>query len=344
MPVRAARAEATRIYSLVPFGIGGLDEFTHESALGPEFLRQADNCRLATLATARRAGALKLTQFSDPTASKTFGTDAKYAKIGTASQLLIPAGGWAIAFSFTAVRPAAGKTAYIISSRVTGQSYHVIYASLDENGVLTVGWTKVTGAADVSIASTALTAGATTHVIAIFDAVAGTFTLYVNGVSDGTPVTAIATTEKPVQDADDWYFGVHWNPSAGPAAAVADTHFDGKLQAVTLFSLRGTRPASGTTTLAQTLVAHSRRVYPNPAMPWVLFHYDFASTSTATLYDASRHKNDGTLTGTPSNTAAIAHYSLPAHYVGYVTTPAGRGDNLVGSHGRLFYETIQAGV
>ena len=327
-------------FSLVPFGIGGLDEFTHESLLPPEFLRQAENIRLSKLSLDRRQGGLKLNKFSDPSGSKTFGADTRWATIPAATQLEGLSGGFAIGGHFTAVRPGAGNTAFILSSRVSGQSYHVLKITIDENGLVSFTFEKASGGA-ATVTTTALTANAATNFLAILDIFAGTWTVYIDGVSNGTPVTGLAAADAPIAGSGTaWHLAAHYDPGAGPAAVVANTHFDGKIQGFVLHSLRGIRPASGTTTMVATLLKHSSRLWPAPQLPHILFMYDCHGSSILELTDASRFKNSATVAGTITSTAAVTFASLPTNAVQYVTTPSGRRDNLVCSHGRLFYETL----
>lgn len=341
MALRAAFSDDLTRLSLAPYGAGGLDEFTHESLLGLEFLRRADNVRSPKGSLDRRAGDKKLWKFSETgaTASKTFGADTKYATIPAAAQLETLDAGFALFKHFKAVRPSAGNTAYILSSRVNGQSYHVLRATIDENGAVTVGFEKTSGG-DCAVTTSAITANASTDLLALFDPVGGTFTVYVNGASSGTPVTGLSIADGPIAGTGTaWHIAAHYNPAT--TSIVANTHFDGALHGFTLLSLRGLRPASGSTTLVDTYIRHSSRVWPAPQAPHVIFHYDCLSTSLTTLTDASRFKNDATVTGTPTNTGGVALGSIPANYVGYVDAATGRGDNVVGSAGRLFYETVR---
>ena len=325
--------------ALIPFGVGGLDEFTHESLLPLGRLRRADNVRIATGALERRKGAKKLWAFSDPNNSKTFGTDAKYASIAAATHLETLNAGFALMLHFKADR-AVGSLAFILSSRVNAQAYHVLSVNINSGGLLKVAFEKSSGGT-ATVTTTALTSGQPSHVLALFDPVGGTFTVYVNGAANGTPVTGLTIADGPIAGAGTaWHIGAEYNPAT--AGVVATTHFDGAIQGVTLLSLRGMRPASGTTTLVDTLIRHSARLWPAPQAPNCLMNYDFAHSSTTVLYDSSRYKNDGTLTGTPSNTTEIATGSIPSNYVGYLELPNSRGDNVIASNGRLYYEKIFA--
>jgi len=348
MPTSPSRRDNSQAVSLWSDDEGrstldGLDYETNLAKAGPRVLVVGESLRLDQGTVSRKKGAKKPYRFTEVTGSWTFGAVTKYAKIPAASQLEVTEGGHALRFSFTAVWPAAGKTAYILASRIAGVAYHAMYATLSDAGVLTVGWTANSDASDVSVASTALGNGATAHVLAIHDAAAGTYTLYIDGASDGTPVTGIAVTEKPKSGTgEDWYVAVHWNPSAGPAAVVADTHFSGKIDALCLMSLRGKRPADGTPSLITVLRKHTFRQWPTPQMDMVLFCYDFDSDTVTTLIDRSRHKNTCTITGTPTATAAVALASQPTHYVGNIELPSGKKTNVVGIYGSLIFEDTRA--
>ena len=326
-----------------PVGWGGLDEFTNAHMLDENRLRKAKNVRLEDRSVKRRDGSRKLVATTDRGASITFGTDAKYASVPTAAQLLLPAGGFAVRMSFKVVWPGASDTGYLVSSRITGQAYHVFSVTMSDAGVLIVAWTKASDNSLVSITTSALTANSDQHLLAVFDAPAGTFTLYLNGVSVGTPVTGIAVTEKPHQAADDWYFGVHWNPSAGPAAAVADTHYAGLMDGFTLLTLTGTRPSSGSPTLNNELIRQSLQQWPLPQSRMVVASYDFNEATGTTLIDHSRFKNDGTLAGTPTlGGTAVALPCVAGQHVGHFEKADGKRTNLVATAGTLYYETVRA--
>lgn len=339
MPLARTKEETGRTVRLVPLGEGGLDLFTHSTQLTPFHLRRSENVELADGTITRRDGFLKLVRLTDPGGSLVYGT-GKYGAIPAAAQLQLPAGGFAFRVSFTAVRPSAGNTAFILASRVNAQSYHVMSLTLSDAGVLTASWTKASDSSSVSIASSAIQASAATDVLTIFDAVSGTFTLYVNGASSGTPVTGIATTEKPIAGAGTaWHLGNHYNPAV--PGLVANTFFDGKVHAPTLFTLRGLRPASGTTSLVTALRRYSSVVWPNPEMDAVVFHYDMVG---GTLTDRSRFKNTGTNNGSPTTDTAVAKSLYPGNYVGHFTTPTGKRTNLVAAGGRLYYEVVRGGA
>lgn len=343
MPLRVTRRENVAKLRLEPPGSGGLDLYTDENMLSERRLRRSEHVRNMTSGIERRQGAKKIATLTDSTGSWTFGATTKYATIPAATQLQIAQGGFGIRFSITAVRPGAGNTGYILSSRVDGQSYHVVYATIDENGLLTVGWTKSSDSSDVSVTTSALTDDGAADVLAIFDAELGTFTVYVDGESNGTPVTGIDSTEKPIAGSGTaWHLGVHYNPAT--AGVVANTNFDGKVDAVTLFSFAGLRLTDGDPTLLATLRKWSLQQWPNPDSAMVLFQYDCDEGSGTTLEDASRFKNHGTLTGSPTATADVAYPTVLGNFVGTFEDATSERTNLVAAGGALYYEVIQQGA
>lgn len=339
---KKSRLDNVEWVSVMPLGQDGLDYFTSSALLPATALQLGENIRLEDDTLARRKGAEIIYRASNVTASKTFGATTKYGTIAAASQLELPTGGFALMLHFTAVRPSASNTGYILSSRVNGQSYHVMSVTISDSGVITVSWTKSSDSSSVSIATSAVDAAATVHLLAIFDAVAGTFTVYVNGASSGTPVTGIATTEKPIAASGTaWHVGAHYDP--GVAGVVANTNFDGKVDGLCLLTLSGIDPTAGSATLTATLLKHSFRQWPTPQMDAVVFCYDFDSSSTTSDVDRSRHKNNMTLTGTPTaSSAEVALASIPTNFVGRVQRPDGTRTNLIGSYGRVFYEDVAA--
>jgi len=343
MPNRVATARDTEPVTLSPFGAGGVDFFTAPALLPPEMLAAGYNLRSSDLGLSRRLGAVKVAQLTSGGASKTFGADTKYATIAAASQLLIPRGGFAIRVSFTAVRPAGGNTAFILSSKPSGAGYNVFKVTLSDAGVPSITFRDDAGN-DWTITGTARTAGMPIHLIAIYDAYAGTFTMYINGVSQGTPITNMGALVRPSQTATDWFIGVEKETGAG---VTANTHFDGAVDALTLFSLAGTRPSVGTPTLASVLVRHSFRQWPTPQMESVLFNYDMDGTGLSTLPDTSRYENNATVTGVITSTSEVAYASPLGNYVGtYEGAGAtdlemGAAYNLAAANGTLYYETIR---
>lgn len=343
MPARTTRRDSWESATLSPPGKGGVDLFTNAAALPDLVLARAENIRLARNVASRRKGAAKVAQIVSTGASKTFGTDGRYALIPAASHLVIPAGGFALRVSFTAVRPSAGNTAYIVSSRPPSQSYHHLRVILSDAGVCTVSWYDSAGNTR-SVATSALTADATTHLLAVYDPDAGTFTVYINGASNGTPLTGLASTLKPATEATVvWAIGVEKETSA---AVTADTHFDGKVDGLTLFTLRGVNASTtnGTRTFVRTLIDWSRQQWPNPEMDCVLFNYDMDEASLTTLYDSSRFQNHAAVTGTITSTAEVAFLAAPGNGVHRFEAFDGETWNVVEQGGTFAYEKIRAGT
>lgn len=328
-----SRDTSYEVLPIIPIGRDGLDLFTDAAALPPSALIRSENMRLSRGTADRRLGGLKLGKYASPGGALTFGTTGKYATIPAATQLLVPTGGWAFRLSGTAKRPSGGNTSYLVSSRPTGQTYHVLKVTLSDAGVLTVTW-RDAGNTDRTVACTALDDEATFHLLAIYDAPAGTFTVYVNGASSGTPLTNLDATLQPIQTSGVvWAFGVEKETGN---AVTANSQFLGKMDAATLFTLRGTRPSSGTTTLASVLRKHTFRSWPTPQMAEVLFHYDFDSTTT--FYDGSNYKNHGTISGTPTLENAVAYDGAMGQTIHTIQSPSSQRTNVYGAGGGVYYE------
>lgn len=338
MPNRVVTRRDAEPVEYAPFGLGGVDMFTEPSLLPPEVMALAENTHSTDLGLSRRPGSAKLARLTDTGGSKTFGATTKYALLTAASQLLLPKGGFAFKCSFVATRPSGGNTAWIVSSRPNGQTYHVFKVTLSDAGVITATF-RDTGGSDRTTSTAAVDAGATVHFLVVLDVVAGTWTAYVNGQASGTPLTGLSSSIQPIQTASvAWAFGVEKETGV---AVTANSNFDGALDAITLFTLSGLRPSTGTTTVVDMLRAHSARQWPSPEMDMVVFNYDCDSTSTTVLYDSSRFANNASLVGTPSNTSAVAYNSPVGNYVGYFDQPDGGAYNLAAAYGTLYYEQVR---
>lgn len=336
MPVlKFTHGDSGRVFTLGdadhPFGEGGVDLSANAATLSPSYLARSENADLTDDVVARRNGAKKTYKASDATGSKTFGTTAKYALIPAASQLLIPAGGFAFVGHFVpyALEVPLGDTSYIVGARPSGQSYHVFKVTNTDSGTVVVSWRTSAGATH-SITLTGVTA-IDSHLVAYYDAAAGTFTCYLNGAVSGTPITGLASTLQPAQDSGvAWTFGVEKETGS---AVTANTAFPNACDDFVLF--RNPPPVA-------MLLKHSARGWPNPMDDRVLFHYSFDGSSTTVLTDHSWFKNHATLAGTPSNTAAVALSSMNSNHIGSIGRPDGSRVNLFGSHGRLFYEPLRS--
>lgn len=335
MPFAPSRRKEDAAYRLSSPGRLGVDLDTADGLLPDGAFRRLENVRLSDQALSRRPGSGRLFEATDNTGSMTFGADTKYATIPATSQLLLPKGSWGIRASVTAVRPSGGNTAYVLSSRPNGQTYHLLRITLSSAGVFTVEW-RDTGGNTRSVATSAVSAAAAAHLLAIFDAPAGTFTVYVDGVASGTPLTGLASTTQMAQDSGVvWAVGVEKETAA---AVTANTHFDGAVDALTLFSMPGIRPSSGSPSLVDTLRKETFREWVNPASGMVRFHYGLNETVGTTMYDASDYKSHGTYVGTPTPSTKVALSRPVGNYVGTFQNASGVTSNLVAAGGRLFYE------
>lgn len=330
------------VLTLSPIGSGGVDVMSDPSMLPPDVLSRCENVYLQRLVAERRSGALKLSQLSAPASqgkSRTFAATTKYA---TFTPPLITAGGWAALLHFIAHRTA--NTSWIVGARPSGQTFHVLKVTLSSAGAIVVTW-RDSGGSDRTVTCTAVADDTTVHLLAIYDAVAGTFTVYVNGASSGTPLTGLSATLKPDQTAGVvWTFGVEKETGS---AVTANSNFDGAHDGMTLFTLRGERAAStfGATTLAETLRRNSARCWPAPQAPFVLAHWDMDEASGTTMKDHSGAATpaNGTYVGTPSITDPVALLSAPTNLIAHVNVPSGAW-NVAVSFGNLFYEKVAQAV
>ena len=332
-PSRSVQHESAQTLNLRPPVTEGADYFTSPADLEPGFLRQSENVRFRDRRLSRRLGPQKVYRASSPCGSKTFGTTGKYATIPAAAQLLVGYGGFALHFSVVASRGAA--TAQLLHGQDGADSVPPLDISLSTSGVLTalVNWDA---GGSSSVVSAALADGSTQHGLFVYDAPSGTLNLDLNGVAVGTPVTGLGSAKRPVQTAN-----MAWLVAAKKtAAAVVSQPWIGAIDSLTLFSLAGARPASGTTTLLSTLLAHSQRQWPTPQMDCVLFNYDMDAAG-AVMKDSSLFANNATVTGTPSDTGEVALSSIPMNFVGALDAADGSRSNLIGSAGRLYYQTVR---
>lgn len=315
----------------------GVDLQTADSLLQEGSFRRLENVRISTQALVRRMGSARVFEATDNTASRTFGANTKWATIPAAAQLLLPKGSWALRTSFVATRPAAAATAFLLSSRPAAQTYHVLRVILSDDGVVTVEWRDSAGATH-SVAAAAVSDGATFHLLAIFDAPSGTFTVYNAGASTGTPLTGLASTLQLAQDAGViWAVGIEKETSA---AVTADTFFPGAIDALELFSMPGTRPAEGSPSLVDTMRKHTFRQWPNQGSAMLRFQYGMDEASGTSMIDSSDWKNHGTYVGAPSSSSKVARSRPLGNYVGTYQNASGNTFNLVAAGGALYYEAM----
>lgn len=343
MPARNTRRESDKIVRIGPAkdgsgGLGslGVDLFTEEGQLSDFALRQGDRVRSESGALVRAPGSKRLAVLTNSTASRTFGTTAKYA---TFTPSLIPTGGFAIHLHLTpySLEVPVGDTGYVVGSRPSGVAYHVFKVTNTDSGGVAVSWRTSAGATH-SITLTGVTA-TDSHLLAVYDAVAGTFTCYLNGAVSGTPITGLASTLQPVQTAGVvWTFGVEKETGS---AVTANSSFPNKIDGMTIFTLRGIDPTAGSPSLLDTLRKHNYRAWPSPAMPMVLAHYDMDEASGTTMYDRSRYKNHGTYVGTPTVSAPVALSFPVGNYAGTFQSATGSRTNLFAAGGALFSQVVR---
>ncbi|MCI0635573.1 MAG: LamG domain-containing protein [Actinobacteria bacterium] len=349
MPPRSTRKDGFQTVRIgqTPDGTGGLgslgvDLQTHPSALSDFALRRGERVRVQDQALSRAPGAKRLQVFTDNTAARTFNDVGKYATMPAlvaGSALFVPAGGFGFRLSFIATRPPTGP-AFAWSLKPASAVTYIYRVSLASTGVLTVSWRDTAGTTH-TVATSAIDDGATVHLLAVYDAVLGTYTVYIDGTSVGTPETGLAATLKPW--AAIGTVGVFGVEKETGAAVTANSQFVGAIDAFTLFTFSGIRIASGSPALLDTLRKHTFRQWPNPALPYVLCHYDFDEASGSVLYDRSRHKNHGAYTGASTSGASVALAFPVGNYVGTFQGADGRRTNLFAAGGNLQYELIRAG-
>lgn len=326
--------------SLVPVGAKGLDLASNPATLPQGFLALSENLRLEANDASSRPGAKKVARIVTAGASKTFGADTSYATIPAATQLVLGAGGWALRWSGTAVRPSAGQTGFILGSRPASVAYHILSVTISDAGVITVAW-RDSGGTTRTVTTTAQTSGGLVHLLAVYDAPAGTFTVYINGAASGTPLTGLSSSLGFATNSTDWIMGVEKQTGA---AVTANTHFDGAYDSLTLFALVGTRPSEvrGDRSIVTTLVEFSRQQWPNPTQDMVIFNYDMDGTSLTTLTDSSWFKNDATVTGTITDTTEAAYLAAPCCAIGQHEDVDGALWNVVEQGGVFAYEKVRA--
>ncbi len=336
-PGKSAHRSSSDILSLSPFGVGGVDQSTSENILTPDILRRGENLRSALGPCSRRLGAQKVYRASQVGAARFFGADTKYAKITANAELLIPLGGFFLSTHFVA-QEGAGDT-YILANRQPSQTYGVVWLVMSSTRTLSasVRWSS---GSTTTITTSVLTLSATYHALLVYDDILGTLTLYLNGAvaATATPGTGL----QPAQTAGiDWYIGVEWNPSAGPAAVTAGSAYLGDIDGLVLGTLKGIRPASGDSTFLAMLLKWSKVAWPAPQADYILGAWDMDEASGTTMYDRSWHLNHGTYVGSPTVTTALALSTTPANYIGNHDTPLGKRINVFAAGGNLLYQNVR---
>lgn len=335
---RSTRQFADREIRQEP-GRGFLDLNAHETVREDLAFVRADNTRLDTFVLRPRLGLRKVHVETDPAATNgswALGSDhTTYMKVTTAAHLIVPEGGFAFHHSFKADREA--NTAYVLSTRISGaKNYGPITITLSSSGVVTSEWRDASETAH-SIASSAVSDGAIVHLLLVYDAAAGTFTQYINGASNGTAETGLASNLKPAQDAVDWWFGANHD---GTGTAVSTTGFNGRNDSTYLLSFRGVDPSGLVTRLRKS----TWKEWTNPDSAMVLMHYDWNESSGTSVVDHSRFKNDGAITNGLSNAASEAGLVFAGDNGNFIDTlqgASGGRTNAVVLGGRVLYETVR---
>lgn len=307
----------------------GVDLYTDPAALDPGYFARGENVDGSAGTLDRRRGARKIARLSNPSsvgASKTFGAVGKYA---TFVPPLVPYGGFGFGFHCVATRGL--DDAYLISGNDGTDAHNMpVSVTLSTAGVLTVTvyWD---GGGSTALATSALTDGLTVHAFLAYDPVAATLYLYVNGALAAS--TGSLSGKRPLQYSMTWYVAVLKTILVGISYP-----FLGAIDGLVLFTFRGVGDTAG---LIASLVRQSARQWPAPQEDMVLAFFDMDDAATV-MRDRSGRGNNGTVTGTPTVTAAVALLSAVTNLVTALETPGFTG-NVVASHGDLFYQRT-AGV
>lgn len=341
MALRSSVKRSTATVRMDRLGRGGLDMESHPQKLDVDQLALAEYVRTQDRSLSRAPGERKVERVFNPggDGSWEFGL-GNYAQIVGASQLLVPVGGFVLRLAVKASRPSGGNTAHILATRVNGKAYGPFSVTLSDAGVLTVGWRKESDESAVSHAASAVADGAPVNLMLVYDphTSSGRSLLYVDGDLEDT-VTGVGATEQPMQDAVDWYVGAEYDPAA--PGIVANTEFDGGVDALCLLSTAGARVSDGTPSMLSTLRTWALSEWPDPAGSMVLAWYGFDESSGSTLVDSSRFKNDGTLTGSPTSAVAITHARAPGNHLGVLQRADGRRLLVAGIDGGLYAQDVR---
>ncbi len=337
------RTDNDRRVRLIP-GLGHLDKRSHETIRADNAFVELENARMDDLTLSRRKGKKRVTIIADPTAANgswTLGTDhTTYAKASAATQLLIPAGGFALHASFTMVRPSSGTTSILSTPVTAGTLGGPFSIEMKADGATRWVWRKSSDSSEVAITSATHAEGTKMNGLFVFDPENGTTRLYMLGDEEGTAVTGIAATEKPIQTSVAYYWGTQGTtPTA--ATVTSGSGFTGRLDNLSLRSLQGTRVADGDPTLLSSLRRINWQELTNPGGAGVRFYYDFNETTGATIYDWSRFKNHMAITGSASSTTANSHQAENGNLVFTLQAGAGKLTNVIIKGGDLFYEVIK---
>lgn len=352
MPRQPTRVRSGVAVELKPIGGGGLNLDSDPVMLRPDEMAWARNADATKGTYGRRLGPAKIATIEDDRddrGAKQFATIAKFASFAPP---LMPAGSWVFLFHFTAVRHATDDGYILDSIQSSGPTRRVLRLYLTAAGVLTVGATWTTGTED-TITTSALTANSTQHGMLVFDAAAGTLTLYLNGAVAGTPVSGLDATKQLWQTTTlSWFIGV-----SSSSGGVKSLPFQGYIDGLTFISYAGVDLTDEDLTLLpprksilNSLLERSKQDWPVPTHPGLVFQYglDEDTTLTSTMYDASNAARNGTYAGSPANAPRVAVRSQNGNWLGTTrrATVAGTDDarvNVAIVGGQTMIQTLLPG-
>lgn len=360
MPRVFTRQRSGVTIDLKPIGGEGIVLSTDGAMLSPQAMRQARNIDATSTLYRSRMGDAKIALLEDAAVAygaKVFGDDSKYAFFAPP---LIGLGGFWFKFHLTAVRPLSAGTRYILSSWTTAaQTHYVVQMTLTDTGVFTIS-VEWEGGGTNSLTAT-FDNGASVHGLLVYDAVAGTLSLYVDGdVVDGPDV--IGTDKQPRQDANvNWYVGLSFKPGTGPET---NTFFEGAVDEWVCGTFAGMDPEDEDLDLVpprRSKLWELRRScwneWPDKAGDDILFAYGFdeevveddATPGTGPMFDSSMLYRTGSYKGTPSSAARVARRAQLGQFIG-TTRRATVGDlrdgriNMAVAGGQVYYEVLIPGA
>lgn len=354
MPRVPTRERAGTPIDLNAIGADGLNLNDDPSMLSPSQMRQARNVDRSHGVYARRIPDAKVSKFTDQLAShgsKVFASDTKYAHFVAPT---IDVGGFVLMWKFTAVR--AADVRWLWDSRQTGGD-RVIWSTLDGTNGLYQVYVLWDDATTSTIDVPALPDGSIQHAMLVFDAPAGTLTLYLNGEAQADVITGLSPNLRPCQtNVTPWYVGISYNPAT--ASIASGSGFLGDLDSFVLISTAGIDltdedPDAEPPRLSflDELRKRYKQDWPNPAAPGVLFYFglDEDTALGSVMYDSSDRKGHGTYVGTPTNKERIAFRAINGNFVG-ATRRAALGSltdgrvNVVVMGGQHHYQILRNGA
>lgn len=316
-----------------------MDLQTSRSAVRPDALSRHEHGRIERGVVQKRRGDRKVWRASDPGGSVAFIGGSAYGYVESSSAPAIPYGGFAVRWIATCTRPSSGNTAWMWSSTISLANGSVLGARLSDAGVLTVSWRDTAGTTHTAT-SAAISAGATVGVVALYDAVRGTYGLWIDGEPSGTGETGLASDLRPAQNAIRWMWGHLWDPGAGPAAIVASTNFTGAMDGWALLALRGLGAQDGSPTFLDMLRRTTWQEWPWPGGDLTLMCFDWNGATATAAADRSRARRTMVL-ASPTLGASIAHRAEQFNLVKCRSAGDGTRTNFVAVGGELYTESMR---